>query len=87
MTIKEINDQKIMNFLENIKLLRSHYSFSKKKMAEIMGISVKMLSKLESGEMSKRLSAKSLLRLSAFFSISPDLLFEKLSLEEIEWVF
>lgn len=84
MTIKEINDQKIMNFLENIKLLRSHYSFSKKKMAEIMGISVKMLSKLESGEMSKRLSAKSLLRLSAFFSISPYLLFEKLSLEEIE---
>lgn len=83
MTIKEINDQKIMNFLENIKLLRSHYSFSKKKMAEIMGISVKMLSKLESGEMSKRLSAKSLLKLSAFFKVSTDLLFEKLSAEDL----
>ena len=67
MTIKEINDQKIMNFLENIKLLRSHYSFSKKKMAEIMGIRVKMLSKLESGEMSKGLSIKALL--IVFFSI------------------
>ena len=84
MTIKEINDEKIINLLENVKFLRSHYSFSKKKMAEIMGISVKMLSKLESGEMSKGLSIKALLRLSAFFSISPDLLFEKLSLEEIE---
>ena len=79
LNIKEINDQKMMNLMENIKFIRSYYSFSKKKMSEIMGISVKMLNNLESGKMSKRFYAESLIKLADFLKISIDSLFEKMT--------
>ena len=80
--IKEINDQKIQNFLYNIKYLRAYYSLSKKKMAEIMGVSITTINKIESGVMPKRLNAENLIKLADFFLISIDMLFEELKPED-----
>lgn len=55
--------------LENIKMLRKKFHLSKKSMAQIMGISVESINKIESGKCPEKLKIDILFRLEKFFSI------------------
>lgn len=48
-------DNEIDIFLKNISYLRKHNKLSKRKMAEILGIGVKSLNKIENGELPPRI--------------------------------
>lgn len=62
-------------FVNNIVWLRNHYEFSKERMAEICGITVTTLNKIENSEMPEELSIEIIMKVSTFFSISPKDLF------------
>lgn len=47
--IGEEYDRQLENFVHNVVWLRKHYGISKKKMAEILGIGVASLNKIEDG--------------------------------------
>lgn len=63
-------------FCENVKKLRLTHKLTKKRMAEIMGVSVKTLTKIENCEFPKRLSVIVAIKLMQYFKIYPDKLFE-----------
>lgn len=64
-------------FVKNLVWLRGHYGFSKEKMAEISGISVELLNKMENGEMSAEVTAEIFIRLGNFFCVEPMELFSE----------
>lgn len=67
--------------LNNIIWLRTHYEFSKEKMAEIMGIRVDMINEIESHKMPDDLTVEAILNINKFFRIEPqDLLGKDLSI-------
>jgi len=72
-----ITDEEIMNFCCNVKRLRVENKLTKKQMAEICGIGVGSLNKLEQGILPPRLSAYMLLGIYNYFGIMPSALFEK----------
>ena len=69
--MKNIIDNELSVFCENIKTLRKREGLSKKEMAKKLGIGVKNLTLLESGVVSKRLGAHILINIRKFFHISP----------------
>lgn len=60
------------NFTYNVAWIRKKYGMSKKDMAEIMHVGVAGLSKLERGEIPKRMSLDVLFYLSDHFGIPCD---------------
>lgn len=66
------------NFLYNIKWLRSHYGFSKRKMANMLGIGVTTLNKIEQGIFPPRLTTSILFHIQKIFGIHPKYMFEKI---------
>lgn len=65
------------NFLFNIKWLRNHYGLSKRRMAEIMGISVCSINRIERGTLPKRLNVAVIFNIQAYFNIPPKTLLEQ----------
>lgn len=59
------------NFTHNVKWLRSHYEFSKEKMAEILGITIGMLKEIENNEVPLDLTAEAILNMGKFFIVKP----------------
>lgn len=57
------------NLVHNIAWLRKDHKISKKRMAEILDISIKTLNKIESGILPPRLGAKTLCNIYYYFDI------------------
>ena len=68
---KEDCEREEQNFLHNIAWLRKHHGLSKKRMAEVLGVGVGSLNKIENGEMPSRLGVRVFLRIYAYFGIRP----------------
>ncbi len=64
------------DFCENIKILRISNDLSKKEMAQRLGISVRTLNIIESGELPKRLSTKIIFIIVDNFNVKPEDLFK-----------
>ena len=71
-------DNEIDIFLKNISCLRKHNKLSKRKMAEILGIGVKSLNKIENGELPPRIGVNVFFKIEKNFGISPKNLFSGL---------
>ena len=69
------NNQDILNFCRNIRCLRKIYKLTQKKMAEILGCSVRSVSMLEHDKMPQMLSTSVIWEASRYFHISPAELF------------
>ena len=67
-------------FLHNIAWLRKHYGISKRRMAELLGIGLWSLNKIEKGEIPPRLDAHIIFAVSKHFGIPVSELFS-ISLE------
>ncbi len=63
------------NIIHNIAWLRKDRGLTKKRMAEILNLSVKTLSKIERGETSRKLNATTIVRILDNFDITADELF------------
>ena len=72
-----VTDKEIMNFCCNVKRLREDNNLTKKQMAEICGIGIVSLNKLEQGILPPRLSAYMIIGIYNNFGIMPSDLFEK----------
>ena len=66
----DTNKSKIQTFLHNLCWLRKHFGYSKKEMAEILGISVWSLNKIERGEMPPMLRIDVIYAAQKHFGIS-----------------
>ena len=66
-------------FLENIVFLRKQHKLSKKKMAEILGIGIGTLNRIEKGELPTRISTRVIFRIKDHFHLSPSEQFHTLS--------
>ncbi len=64
------------NFCKNIKKLRASHHLTKTEMSERLGISVKTLNTIESGEIPKRLSLKVVYAAMDAFGVNPADLFK-----------
>ena len=64
-------NQDICNFCNNVQLLRRSKGLSQRAMAEIMGIGIGSLRKIEYGILPPRLTVDVLFRLYCTFGISP----------------
>ncbi|MBQ8766255.1 MAG: helix-turn-helix transcriptional regulator [Clostridia bacterium] len=71
------NEKYWKNFVKNIIWLRKHYEFPKERMAEILGINVEMLNRIENGEMPEELNMEIIFKISNFFSLNPKELFSE----------
>lgn len=67
--MKETREMEI--FLKNVMWLREHYGISKKHMAELLGIGIASLNKIENGEMPKRLGVEIVFKIYDVFKILP----------------
>lgn len=71
-----MNIKKDMQFFcENVKSIRRSNHLTQKEMAEILGIGVHSLSRLEKGELPRRMSVKVLFNIHKHFGILPKDLF------------
>lgn len=71
--------EELNNLLYNIKWLRVQHGLSEKQMAEILGIGVGSLQKIEKGELPPRLSVNIVFEVQNYFDIKPkDLFYAKL---------
>ena len=67
---KKINEEVIKNISRNTLYLRRVNDFSKKEMAEILGIGVTSYAKIEKGILPPRLSVRFLFRIQEYFGVS-----------------
>ena len=67
----------IERFVGNVTWLRKQHGFSKKQMAQILGICIGSLNKIENGQLPSRLGIGILHRIHAHFGISATELIEK----------
>lgn len=65
-------------FCQNLHLLRQTYGYTKRTMAQICGISLATLNKLEQGTVPRRLRCRILFRLHDFFGFPTQWLFDPL---------
>lgn len=72
------NDQEILNFCHNIRHLRKSHGLSKAKMAHILGIGTKSLTRIECNELPPHTSCIILYNIHKYFHIPPHKLFESL---------
>ena len=68
------NDIRI--FCENIKAIRKNKMLSKRKMANLLGISVYSLNIIESGKLPRRLGIEIIYNINSSLGISPNELFK-----------
>jgi len=64
-------------FSRNIVLLRTHYGYSQKHMAQLLGIGVESLCKIEKGIIPPRLTVNVIFAVQKHLYISPNVLFSK----------
>lgn len=64
-------------FLHNLLWLKNHYNFSKEKMAEILGISVKLWEEVELEKIPTSLTGDVFYKIKEFFDINPSDLINK----------
>lgn len=64
-------EEQLKNFACNVAWLRKTFGYSKKKMAQIMGISVWSLNKLERGEIPPRLEVDVVVAIARHFGLMP----------------
>lgn len=64
------------NFLYNVKWLRHRHGLSKKRMAELLGIGLWSLNKIENGEMPPKLDIGIIVQIKNHFGIYPKEQFE-----------
>lgn len=69
--------KEMKNFLHNLLWLKNHYSFSKEKMAEILGISVEVWEEVELEKTPTKLTGDVFYKIKAFFDINPSDLINK----------
>ena len=65
----EVDESKI--FVHNVVWLRKHNGFSKRVMADIIGVSLKTLNKIENGELPPNLTVKVIFNIWDFFDVPP----------------
>ena len=65
------------NFLHNVAWLRGRWGFSKKEMAQKLGIGLHSLNKIECGELPTMLGVEVLFRIDREFGIDPQTLLEQ----------
>ena len=75
--IKTEYKKQVENLLYNIKWIRKQNRISKKKMSEILGISLCQLNKIENGILPERLQAEIVFRIWHYFGIHPTIQFGK----------
>lgn len=75
--IKDVNNQQLKNFLNNISWLQEFYGLSKNKMSKVLKISVESLNKIERGIIPSRISVEILFNIEKAFNIQPHIMFEK----------
>ena len=75
--IKEENERAIKNVMYNVAYLRKKNGYTRKQMAEIMGVSLRTINMFEKGEHPPRLSCHYLYNLKPHFKIPIASFFEK----------
>lgn len=73
----ERNKKSLEFFVYNVSWLRNHYGIKKKTMAELLGIGVGSLNKIEKGELPPRLTVEIIFNIQNYFGIHPKELFER----------
>lgn len=71
MSMKSANQQQFKNFSQNLIHIRTYYGLSKVRMAQLLGIGVGTLNKLEQGKIPPRLTIDILFFVQKEFHISP----------------
>lgn len=71
-------ENEIDNFLGNIAYLRKQNKLSKRKMAQMLGISVKCLNGIENGELPPNIGVNVIFNIEKNFGVSPKKLFSAL---------
>ena len=74
--IAETNAQQFSNFLYNIGWLRRYYRIPKKRMAQLLGISVRTLNKLEAGSIPPKVGIDIIFQLHKQFRYPMGTLFQ-----------
>ena len=74
---KTVETEELRCFLDNLTALRRKYGISKKKMAELLGVCVATINKIERGEFPSRVSCDVIFRAMEVFRIAPSKLFTK----------
>lgn len=69
--VNELICTEFKNFMRNIVFLRETNKLSKRKMAKILGISVKSLNKIENGESMPDISVEVVFNIYNYFGILP----------------
>lgn len=69
-------DQDIKNFCDNVRRLRREAGLSQKEMAQVMGVGIYSLRKIEAGCLPPMMGIDAIFRLHSRFSIPLHLLFE-----------
>ena len=67
-------EKELKNFFKNVLYLRKKYGYTQKEMANILGISVSSLRKVERGMIPRCITAETLYNLCYYFQISADLI-------------
>jgi DNA-binding XRE family transcriptional regulator len=68
-------EKQIQAFCQNVKCLRQENRLTKKEMAQIMGISIPRLTRIEAGNCPRTLSISAAIQLAQFFKLSVEDLF------------
>ncbi len=71
----EYLEEEVNNLLYNIKWLRLRHGLTEEQMAEILGIGVGSLRKIEKGELPPRLSVNIVFEVQNYFALKPKDLF------------
>ena len=71
------NQEQLLNFCDNVRLLRRRAGLTQKEMAKRLGVGAVSISMLEKGTVPKRLSCEVLFRLALEFGASPTDLLKK----------
>ena len=67
-------EKELKHFCKNVLYLRKEYGYTQKEMANILGISVSSLRKVEKGMIPRCITAETLYNLCYYFQISDDLI-------------
>ena len=76
------SETSLMIFCKKVAFLRALFQLSEAEMADIMGISVRTLRRLERCDSPSRLGIDVLIKLNAYFKLRPSAFFTKLYPEE-----
>ena len=80
--MKNVKDEECLVFLRNIAYLRKKNGLSKKEMANLLGISVYSITKIENGIFPKNLKAEVIYNIYKKFKIKPSEQFSQIFAED-----